>query len=42
MSEDGGESTDGDSASTEDSCTITQGNNSHMKQGQMDEESVPL
>ena len=40
-SEDGGESTEDDSASVVDSCTIPEEDNSDMKQKQMDQESVP-
>ena len=41
-SKDGGENTEGNSASVEDSCTITEKDNLDMKRGQMDEESVPM
>ena len=41
-SKDGGENTEGNSVSVEDSCTITEKDNLDMKRGQMDEESVPM
>ena len=39
---DGGKNTEGNSVSGEDSCTITEKANLDMKQGQMDEEYVPM